>query len=81
MITQVRDRGDGHLIVRGSTTDDGRVRRVLVNDQEARAVAPDFLEWEAVLDPRPGGPVTTVTANAEDAAGHIEVRRHVVRLK
>jgi hypothetical protein len=81
VITHVSDRGDGRLIVRGSTADEGRVRRVLVNGQEARALAPDFLEWEAVLDPRPGGAPATVTAYAEDAAGNVEVRRHVVRMR
>jgi hypothetical protein len=81
VITRVRDLGDRHLEVRGSSVDDGRVRRVLVNGQEARALAPNFLEWEAVLDRQPGGPPTTVTAYAEDAAGNVEARHHVVRLR
>jgi hypothetical protein len=81
VITRVRDLGDGLLDVRGSAADDGRVRRVLVNGREARAVAPDFLEWEVVLDPRPGDLPSTVTAYAEDIAGNVEKRRHIVRLR
>jgi hypothetical protein len=81
VITQVRELGDGRLDVRGATADDGRVRRVMVNGQEARSLAPDFLEWEAIVDPRPGGPPATVTAYAEDAAGNVEVRRHVVPIR
>jgi hypothetical protein len=81
VITRVRELGDGRLDVRGSTADDGRVCRVLVNGREARALAPDLLEWEVVLDPRPGGPPSTVTAYAEDVAGNVEKRRHVLRLR
>jgi hypothetical protein len=81
VITRVHDLGDGRLAVRGSTADDGRVRHVLVNGREARALAPDFLEWEVVFDPRPGGPPSTITAYAEDVAGNVEERRHVVRLR
>lgn len=81
VITRVREVGDGRIEVRGATADDGRVRRVLVNGKEARALAPDFLEWEAVLDLAAVGRPDTVTAYAEDAAGHVEARRHVVRLR
>jgi hypothetical protein len=81
VITRVRELGDGRIEVRGATADDGRVHRVLVNGQDARALAPDFLEWEAILDARTGGAPTTVTAYAEDTVGNVEARRHVVRLR
>jgi hypothetical protein len=81
VITHVRREADGRVIVRGTTVDDGAVRRVLVNDQEARALAPDFLEWEAVLRPRPDGSPATLTAFAEDAAGNVETRPHTIRLR
>jgi hypothetical protein len=81
VITQVSTRSDGRKIIRGTTTDDGPIRRVLVNGSPARPLAPDFLEWEAALDPRPGEPAMTITAFAEDAAGHVEPRPHVVRIR
>jgi hypothetical protein len=73
VITSVRPAGGGRLVVRGTTSDNGAVRRVLVNGREARAVAPNFAEWEAVVDA--GG---SVSAHAEDAAGNVEPRPHVV---
>src|SRR5262249_6806195 len=39
----------GKLTVRGTTSDNGTVTRVLVNGTPARAVRPNFAEWEAVL--------------------------------
>jgi hypothetical protein len=61
--------------VRGTTTDNGEVRRVLVNGQEARPLAANFLEWEIDLAPAP-----SVMAAAEDAAGNIEKTGHEVKV-
>jgi hypothetical protein len=48
----------------------------VVNGQEARALRPNFAEWEIVLkDVRPGA--IQLTAHAEDAAGNVEKRSHV----
>jgi hypothetical protein len=60
--------------VRGSTIDDGVVKRVLVNGREARATSPNFLTWEIELDAP--GPVTAVS---EDAAGNTEKLPHELR--
>jgi hypothetical protein len=80
VITHVRTNHDGRLLVRGTTADDGEVRRVRVNGTEARQAAPNFLEWEAIVDgPRPDS--ATVTAFAEDSAGNIEPRPHVVHVR
>lgn len=57
-------------IVRGSTADDGVIKQVLVNGKPARALAPNFLEWEAEVEPGP------VSAHAEDAAGNVEKTPH-----
>jgi len=77
VITHVATNHEGQLLVRGTTADNGEVRRVLVNGTEARRVAPNFLQWEAILDdPRP--PSMTVSAFAEDVAGNVEPRPHVV---
>jgi hypothetical protein len=58
-------------IVRGTTSDNGVVKRVLVNGREAKATAPNFAEWEIALDG-----ATAVEAWAEDAAGNVEANRH-----
>ena len=67
VITSVRGN-----VVRGSTTDDGRVARVVVNGREARALAPNFSRWEIELD----GPPVKVEAHSVDAAGNVEARPH-----
>jgi hypothetical protein len=75
VITHVRTSGD-KMTVRGSTADNGTVKRVVVNGREARAVAANFAEWESEL------PVAkTVTAHAEDSAGNVETRAHIAAAK
>jgi hypothetical protein len=59
-------------IVRGTTSDNGVVKRVLVNGREARATAPNFAEWEIALDT-----AGKIEAWAEDAAGNVETNKHV----
>jgi hypothetical protein len=78
IITEVRS-VDGGTVVRGATTDNGTVKRVLVNGQEARSLAANFAQWEATLkDLRPGA---SISACAEDAAGNVEKRPHVWTVK
>jgi hypothetical protein len=79
VITHV-DRADGKLLVRGTTSDNGDIRKVLVNGQEARALRPGFHEWEIVL-PGTGRGEIEVVAYAEDAAGNVEKRPHVVKVR
>jgi hypothetical protein len=77
VITHITPLPGGKLRVRGSTADNGIVRRVLVNGTEAKAIAANFGEWEVTLDnPRQGG--LSVQAHAEDAAGNVEKRAHAV---
>jgi hypothetical protein len=78
VITNVT-RSDGKLVVRGTTSDNGVVKRVLVNEREAKALAANFAEWVVVLGNASSGPVT-LTAHAEDVAGNIERTSHLVRL-
>jgi hypothetical protein len=73
IITHVKRLGGGKLAVRGTTADNGEVRRVLVNGQAAKALRSNFAEWEIVLPE-----TATVAAQAEDAAGNIEPRPHQV---
>jgi hypothetical protein len=63
--------------VRGTTADNGTVTKVLVNGEPARASAPNFAEWEAILTPS-SGTAKTVQAQATDAAGNVEPRPHLV---
>jgi hypothetical protein len=79
VITHVR-REQGQTVVRGSTSDNGMVKRVMVNGQEARALTANFAEWEVVL-PGPRPAVLRLSAHAEDAAGLVEPRPHVLEVK
>jgi hypothetical protein len=73
VITSIQSH-EGKLVVRGTTSDNGVVKRVLVNSHSAKALAPNFMEWEADLD---GAPVR-ISAHAEDDAGNVEKRPHIV---
>jgi hypothetical protein len=77
VITQVTRPAPGRVLVRGTTADNGTVRRVVVNGQEARAVGANFSEWEVALDRVPAG-VLRLRAHAEDRAGNVERHAHVV---
>jgi hypothetical protein len=79
VITHWRRTGK-QVIVRGTTSENGTVKRVLVNGIEARALRPNHAEWEAVLENVPSGEVK-LQAHAEDAAGNVEKCPHVVVLK
>ena len=59
------------MVIQGVTADDGTVQSVRVNGREARRLAPNFLEWEAVVEEPTAGPLT-LTATAQDAAGNVE---------
>jgi hypothetical protein len=76
VIMHVRTSG-ATLVVRGTTADNGKVAKVLVNGRPARALAANFTEWEAVL-PTASGDVKEVRAQATDTAGNVEPRPHVV---
>ena len=78
VITRVSAQRDGALLVRGTTADNGVIKRVVVNECEARALRGNFAEWEATV------PVVKVGAKlqafAEDSAGNVEPRPHVLAL-
>ena len=69
----------GRVVVRGVTADNGVVRSVRVNGQKARRLAPNFLEWEAVLDDLRSNSFT-LTALADDEAGNVERVPHKVTI-
>ncbi|MEZ0266111.1 MAG: G8 domain-containing protein, partial [Phycisphaerae bacterium] len=68
--------GAGGIVVRGTTSDNGEVRRVTVNGVPARSTRGNFDEWELTLSDAAAGP--RLTALAEDAAGNVEKTPHVV---
>jgi hypothetical protein len=69
---------DGNVIrLSGSTADSSDVVSVKVNDKLATSVRAAFAEWEITLDAPPPGP-TTISAFAQDSAGHVEPRPHVI---
>src|SRR5262249_8909073 len=78
VITHARQLAGGKVLVKGTTADNGAVKRVLVNGKEARAVTANFAEWEIELSGLPGD--GRLTAHAEDAAGNVEPRPHVLSL-
>jgi hypothetical protein len=79
VITRTVEAPGGRLIVQGTASDNGSIRRVRVNGREAKATAPNFAEWEITLD-RPRSGARTLTAQAEDAAGNVEKLAHTLRL-
>jgi hypothetical protein len=75
VITRVRKQA-GKVLVQGTTADNGTVRSVRVNGREAKAVAANFAQWEIELET-----LSKVEALAEDAAGNVEKRPHVVAVR
>jgi hypothetical protein len=66
---------EGTLVVRGTTTDNTRTVRVVVNGSEAKDVDYNFHQWEVTLRGLKPGPIELV-AHAEDAAGNVEANVH-----
>jgi hypothetical protein len=80
IITHVKSTALGTVLVRGTTTDNGTVTKVLVNGKQAKALQPNFAQWEATLTDVGDGSVA-IEAFAEDAAGNVELARHRVTWK
>lgn len=75
IITAVRVVGD-RVEVQGTTADNGSVKRVMVNGQEAKATRPNFATWSITLPKAPA-----VRAAAEDEAGNKEQLAHEVPVR
>jgi len=63
------------LVVRGTTTDNGRTRKVIVNGVPAKDVDYNFHRWEARLTGIQPGKLEIV-ARAEDESGNVEQTPH-----
>ncbi len=75
VITSMLRQKDGSLLVRGTTSDNGEIKRVMVNELAAKATRANFTEWEVSV------PATAaLRAFGEDAAGNIEPKPHVLTL-
>jgi hypothetical protein len=74
VITHVRKDGNA-LVVRGTTSDNGTLKRVTVNGAEAKVSATG--EWEVTLAEVNTGPLQ-LTAGAADTAGNVERTPHEV---
>ena len=84
VITSVRRESGDRVLILGTTAAGGRVKHVLVNGKEARAVRDNFAQWELELDLGPSGSPGAnrkLEAHAEDAAGNIEPRAHVLLIE
>jgi hypothetical protein len=78
VITAVVPAPGGKVIVRGVSSDNGVITKVMVNGRQAEALRPDFAEWECVLENVPRGSLK-IKAHAEDEAGNVEKLPHVVQ--
>jgi hypothetical protein len=77
-VQQSREGGMSRLRIRGTTADNGVVTRVTVNGQEAKALQANFALWEIDL---PAARDLKLEARAQDAAGNIEPRPHLLHWK
>ncbi len=76
VITRVVQQADGTWLVRGTTSDNGAIKRVMVNGHEAKALRENFAEWEASVSA-----AESLQAFGEDAAGNLEPKPHVLALR
>lgn len=67
--------GTGSLLVRGVTSDNYDVQRVVINARPARATRSNFAEWEVEL-PLPDTGKLEIAAHAEDKEGNVEQLAH-----
>ncbi len=75
VITGVSAGGQGPIVARGVSVDDGAVVEVIVNGRSARPIMADFSRWEVSLDRPSRGPLI-LSAAARDATGHRERTPH-----
>ncbi len=76
IITHVVRQNDGKLLVQGTAADNGTITKVVVNGQPARALRPNFAEWQTIISSS-----GMVAAHAEDAAGNVERAEHRVEVR
>ncbi|MEO8497509.1 MAG: hypothetical protein ABI614_20755, partial [Planctomycetota bacterium] len=77
VVTQIRPLADGKLLVGGAASDNGEIKKVLVNGLPATSLRGNFAQWEVEVS-RERSQDWTLAAHAEDSAGNIERVPHVV---
>jgi hypothetical protein len=75
VITSMLRQKDGSVRVRGTTSDNGEIKRVMVNGLTAKATRTNFAEWEVSVPTN-----AELRAFGEDASGNIEPKPHVLTL-
>ncbi len=80
VITHVKSAEPGKLLVKGTTSDNGTIKKVSVNGKEAKAIEPNSAQWEATVAYEGNGPIR-IEAFAEDVAGNVERTPHRVSWK
>jgi hypothetical protein len=80
VITHAHRDQSGRLVVRGTTSENETVAKVLVNGHAAKATAPNFAEWEVTLDGLTEDTIK-LAAHAIDESGNVEPRPHVLLLR
>ncbi len=80
VITRAARQSGGAWLVRGTTSDNGDVKRVTVNGIAAKSLRPNYAEWEASI---PGNAASSIhlKASSEDVSGNIEPKPHVIALE
>jgi hypothetical protein len=76
VITHLQPLNGSRLSVRGTTADNGRIKKVTVNGQPAKSVREGFAEWQVVLEAISNAETVELSASAEDTAGNVEPRPH-----
>lgn len=71
---------EGVLEIRGTSTDDNRITKVLVNGTGARCVDYNFTEWTAILKGVKPGKLKII-AHAVDKSGNKELTPHAIMIE
>jgi hypothetical protein len=79
VITRLIPRGADSLIVRGTSSDNGTIAKVVVNGTSAKALRANFAEWEAIITGVRDE--LRIQAHAQDAAGNVEPTPHVLTFR
>lgn len=74
VVTHIERANDGRWRVRGVAGDDHDIRQVIVNGQPAKALRPNFAEWEALINPVDC--VSSIDSQATDDSGNAEITPH-----
>jgi hypothetical protein len=81
VITHIRQDGET-IVAKGTCSDNGTVKRVVISGVEARAIVGNFAEWEAAVPHKVAdGSTLKLSAHAEDEAGNVESLPHAAMIQ